>query len=214
MAVRSICAVPDCGKLTIRRDQYCSMHRARLRRGGSLEPRQPRKSLAELLESKARFGHWTVLGEGEPYQRPLRHGKRSPHGRQRRARCRCVCGVERDIGVQTLKSGQSRHCGCMVPELTIAKNTTHGLSGSPEYRSWCHLKERCTNPACKDWPDYGGRGIRVCAEWQNDFAAFYTHVGPKPSPSHSIDRIDVNGNYEPGNVRWADPTTQRNNRRT
>lgn len=73
---------------------------------------------------------------------------------------------------------------------------------------------RCENSSEQSFPLYGGRGIRVCAEWRHDFAAFFKHIGPRPSPTHSIDRIDVNGNYEPGNVRWATPTEQARNKRT
>lgn len=75
------------------------------------------------------------------------------------------------------------------------------------------MKTRCKYPNRKDYKWYGGRGITVCAEWIDNFAAFFACVGKRPSPSHSIDRIDVNGNYEPGNVRWATPTEQVRNRR-
>lgn len=213
MADDQICSAPDCGKPRVGYDKHCSMHRARLCRGGSLEPRRPRKSLAELLGGNFQFGHWAVLGDGRPYERPIRDGKRSPHGRQRTALCRCACGVEREIGIQTLKAGQSRHCGCMVPQMIAEQKTTHGMSYTSEHRSWCHMKERCLNPNCKDWPDYGGRGITICDEWRDSFEAFFAYIGPKPDPSYSIDRIDVNGNYEPGNVRWADKWTQARNRR-
>jgi hypothetical protein len=71
---------------------------------------------------------------------------------------------------------------------------------------------RCTDPANDRWHVYGGRGIKICDEWLNDFAAFYAHVGPRPTKRHTIDRIDVNGNYEPGNVRWATPFQQNNNK--
>ena len=85
---------------------------------------------------------------------------------------------------------------------------------TPEYRTWQRAANRCHNPNSEDFRDYGGRGIRVCDEWRNDFAAFLADMGPRPSPRHSIDRINVDGNYEPGNCRWATPTTQARNRRT
>jgi hypothetical protein len=80
---------------------------------------------------------------------------------------------------------------------------SHGLSKTPEYHCWSQIKARCLNCNSQRYPDYGGRGITVHPEWVHDFKAFYEHVGPKPSPDHSLDRINNEGNYEPGNVRWA-----------
>ncbi len=82
-----------------------------------------------------------------------------------------------------------------------------------EYRAWYQMIYRCTNPKFPQWKDYGGRGISVCAEWRNSFTAFFEHVGPRPSPQHSFDRIDNDGNYEPGNVRWATRSQQNSNQR-
>ena len=85
---------------------------------------------------------------------------------------------------------------------------------SPEYRAWQSIKDRCTNPRTKKWHLWGGAGVRMHAAWLNDPAAFMTYVGPRPSPQHSIDRYpDHNGNYEPGNVRWATAVEQGRNRR-
>ena len=83
---------------------------------------------------------------------------------------------------------------------------------SPEHRSWRNAKRRCFDPNHRQYKDWGGRGITMCAEWVHDFAAFYAHIGPRPD-GHTLDRIDVNGNYEPGNVRWADQSTQSKNKR-
>lgn len=85
-------------------------------------------------------------------------------------------------------------------------------NGTAEYRAWIMLRQRCHNPRARKFPDYGGRGIRVCERWM-DFAAFLADMGPKPSPAHSIDRVNNDGNYEPGNCRWATPKEQSNNRR-
>ncbi len=84
---------------------------------------------------------------------------------------------------------------------------------SPEYRIWSGMIQRCHNPNGTGFKLYGGRGIRVCDEWRKSFSVFLAHVGPKPSPSHSIDRIDPNGHYQPGNVRWSTPKEQQRNRR-
>ena len=83
----------------------------------------------------------------------------------------------------------------------------------PEYWVWRRMRRRCYEPGHKSYPDYGGRGIKVCPEWRHDFEEFYLYVGKMPTPEHSLDRIDNNGNYEPGNVRWATATEQRRNRR-
>ncbi|MCM5682497.1 hypothetical protein M8A51_23455 [Schlegelella sp. S2-27] len=87
--------------------------------------------------------------------------------------------------------------------LMAARRERHGMNKSPEHRAWVHMKQRCTNPKKREYPHYGGRGIKVCDEWMHSFLAFFNHIGPRPSDRHSLDRIDVNGNYEPGNVRWA-----------
>lgn len=91
----------------------------------------------------------------------------------------------------------------------------HAYNGrrTKEYRSWVNIKRRCLSPKCDKYAYYGGRGITVCEEWRRSFAAFLECVGPAPSPQHSIDRIDTNGNYESGNVRWATRIEQRGNRR-
>lgn len=90
----------------------------------------------------------------------------------------------------------------------------HGQSYDPEYRAWVSIKSRCLNPNVKSYQDYGARGVTICEEWKNDFSAFYRCVGARPTAKHSIDRYPNNdGNYEPGNVRWADKLEQTANRR-
>jgi hypothetical protein len=92
-------------------------------------------------------------------------------------------------------------------------NFKHGKINTPEYRAWGSMKTRCLNPSYTDYPRWGGRGIKIHQPWVEDFMAFYRDVGPRPSPKHSLDRIDNDGDYEPGNVRWATKLQQTQNRR-
>lgn len=89
----------------------------------------------------------------------------------------------------------------------------HGYRYTPEYTSWRHMKLRCTNKNRPDYKLYGGRGITVCDEWFKSFLSFYGYIGKRPTPQHSLDRINGDGNYEPGNVRWATKTEQCRNSR-
>ena len=100
------------------------------------------------------------------------------------------------------------------PTWFIARNNRVVPSGTyAEYTAWKCMKQRCHNPSNRDWKYYGGRGISVWWPWRQDFLAFYMYVGPRPSPKHSLDRIDNDGGYVPTNVRWATPVEQRTNRR-
>jgi hypothetical protein len=90
----------------------------------------------------------------------------------------------------------------------------HSFRDTPEYAAWSNMKYRCNNPRAKQYPDYGGRGIRVCDSWQRSFLAFLADMGPRPSPKHSLDRYpDNDRDYEPGNCRWATASQQNSNRR-
>lgn len=121
--------------------------------------------------------------------------------------CRCDCGAETTVRSGNLKRAKActKWCSRVI--------TTHGMARTKEYRAWRGIKKRCLVKSCALYKNYGGRGIGMFAEWQDSFEAFYRYVGKAPSPSHSIDRVNNDGNYEPGNVRWATYTQQARNTR-
>ena len=126
--------------------------------------------------------------------------------------CKCDCGNETILSQYLIKSGMVKSCGCLLYENDHTK--THQLSKTKLYRVWQAIKRRCFNKNCKDYKDYGGRGVTICQEWLNDFMNFYNWAmisGYKEDLS--IDRIDVNGNYCPENCRWVSMIVQQNNKR-
>lgn len=121
-------------------------------------------------------------------------------------RCRCECGGVKVVRLVCLRRGNTKSCGC-----AYSRPKTHGGCYTPEYRSWAAMHGRCTNPENPSYHRYGGRGITVCERW-NEFNAFLSDMGERPSAKHSIDRIDGNGNYEPSNCRWATVQQQSDNK--
>lgn len=141
-----------------------------------------------------RFGSWTVLHRADNDARG-----------QIQFEVRCGCGTLRTVSAGHLRHGKSTAC----QECRIRHG--HSVRGrkSAEYNIWTGIIQRCENPNVKAFPRYGGRGIKICAEWRSSFEAFLRDVGPRPSSQHSIDRFpDNDGNYEPGNVRWATQSEQ------
>jgi hypothetical protein len=121
----------------------------------------------------------------------------------------CDCGNETIMRAGLVLNGKGRaHCGC---KRDFGAHRKHGMRSSREYSSWQAMKARCLDPANKDYPRWGGAGITVCEDWIASFDAFYSHIGPRPEGT-SIDRIDTEKGYCPGNVRWATPSEQARNR--
>lgn len=128
--------------------------------------------------------------------------------------CRCACGNEKTVHASNLLDGKSRSCGCLQKERASETSSTHGMTKHAIYHSWSSMLNRCTNPKNEDFKHYGGRGIEVCDRWRY-FEQFRNDMLPSWAPGLTLEREDTNGNYEPGNCRWATQAEQlRNTRRT
>lgn len=127
--------------------------------------------------------------------------------------CRCVCGKDYTARGHELTSGHTKSCGCMAFSALRDRNWAHRRRHTAEYRIWLGMIRRCADPGRPEYERYGGRGISVDESWLTDFETFLRDVGERPSPKHSLDRIDNDKSYVPGNVRWATAQEQAVNRR-
>jgi hypothetical protein len=127
--------------------------------------------------------------------------------------CICDCGNKTTIASGNLTTGNSTSCGCVRSKLLSERMSTHGMTGSPEHDIWRAMLSRCSNPNVINYERYGGRNITVCDRWLNSFENFYSDMGTRPSPEHSIERKENDKGYEPGNCYWATKAEQANNKR-
>jgi hypothetical protein len=156
------------------------------------------------------YGHWTILEVAPPLRRPS-------GGWITQMRAECVCGTIRLVLLPNLIRGLSKSCGCVREKQRWTHRFRHGDARkgrtAREYTVWQAMRKRCMSPQCAQYGDYGGRGIMVCERWMQ-YENFLADMGRRPSSAHSLDRFpDVNGNYEPGNCRWATSKQQRANQR-
>lgn len=165
--------------------------------------------MGKIIDMKGqRFGRWMVIDRADNL-----NGRTMWH-------CRCDCGTEKDVDAVNLRKGLTLSCGCLLSEKMADKQRTHGKRRSRLYNVWSNMKRRCYDEQNISYPYYGGRGITVCDEWVGadgfqhfwdwSYANGYDETAPKGECT--LDRIDVNGNYEPSNCRWTDSFGQMRNR--
>ena len=157
------------------------------------------RSASSLIGKK--FNRWTIL-------KLISGTKTIP----RKALCKCDCGTKAIHNLSTIVDNRSNSCGCYRSEVTSLRSTKHGMCNSPEYISWLAMKQRCSYRKGWNFKYYGKLGVTIDKRW-NEFAVFFADMGSKPTPEHTLDRIDPHGNYGPSNCRWATKKEQALNTR-
>lgn len=148
-----------------------------------------------------KFYRWTVIDKGD-----VHNGKHYWN-------CLCECGIKREVAGSHLRSGKTKSCGCLQKEINILRITKHGQSKTSIGAAWRNMKLRCCDNTNKHYKNYGGRGIKICDRWINSLENFYSDMGEKPTPKHTLERINNDGNYEPSNCKWATRNEQLKNKR-
>jgi hypothetical protein len=189
--VKCLC---DCGNTKI--TQECDLLKGRVKSCGCLKR-------TVFVEVGQKYGRLTLLTEPVPGNNKVD--------------CVCDCGNKATVSVYNLVHGTTSSCGCMKSEMVAAKNWRHGASQRgkmrSEYRIWKGIMQRCSNPNNPQYKDYGGRGITMCQQWIDSFETFLNDVGPRPSLEYTLDRINNDLGYFPGNCHWATEVEQQRNQR-
>lgn len=166
--------------------------------------------MARRIQVKAgeRYGRLSVIEEVEPHKAPCGQS-------YRRFACNCDCGASTVVQLSSLRMGLTNSCGCLQKEHAAEngrRNATHGMDGTPTHKAWLSMRQRCLCPTHQYYNHYGGRGVAICQRWLDSFEAFLKDMGVRPD-GRTLDRIDNEGNYKPGNCRWATQAQQNRNMR-